>query len=84
MRDIQIYHKNAYYCNLKAYKLSKKVAENIIEEQRKSSKKISKEATLYFQQLKEKYNELKKDQSNSISFLNLKNKNKGKNNDRTN
>ena len=84
LSDIQIFHKNVYYCNLKAYKLSRKEAKNIIEEKRKPTKLISKEATLYFQQLKEKYNELKKNQSNNISFSNLKNKNKGKNNDRTN
>jgi len=82
LTDIQIYHKDAYYCNLKAYKINRKEEKNIIEEKRKSKKTISKEATIYFHQLREKYNELKVKRANDISFADLKNKNQGKQNDK--
>jgi hypothetical protein len=77
LTEIQVYYKKKYYSNLKAYKLTNKTVKNIPCELQKSKEVISKEATIFFHKLREKYQEIKKIQANDISFLNIKSNNKG-------
>ena len=75
LSEIQVFFKDKYYCNLKAYKLNSKEVQNIPEE-RKNDNNISKESQLYFSKIREKYLEQLKKQQSEISFSKLKNEDK--------
>lgn len=74
LKEIQVFKDEKYYCNLTAHKLTRKTLIKIPEENKKSKAVVSKEAQTYFSKLREKHQESKLKESNSVYLSKQNNK----------
>ncbi|MBA7624755.1 hypothetical protein ES703_32167 [subsurface metagenome] len=72
LAQVKVYHDDAFYCILRASKLSRKAIIKVPEERKKS--RFSPEAAEYFKRIREKAIELKRQQADNFRYSDLEGK----------
>ncbi len=74
LTEVQVYHEEAFYCILRASKLTRKAVLKVPEERKKS--RFSPEAADYFKRIREKAAEFKRQQADNFRYSDLDGKEK--------